>query len=299
MRRLILLHWFMGILTLTMRSIVKVSLAGGVALVLLVQLLGEDGRASTVYDAVNDFSVSSNPNGQWSYLYDTGSGPQLLTYNTIPFEVAYPGLNAWWNGQTDPNSIFVAQNATASPVSFLSIVDPPNLLWLDPQADTDIVRWTAPASGTWNVTGQFQGIDVGEQAHNVEILVNYSTVLLAPTTVSQFGQVVPFDQSVSLTAGNTIDFIVAATAGYGNLATGLSAAISTMTINGTWTNGSGGTWSSGGNWAGGNVPGVNGPIQSANDTATFGAAATSGTCVTVTLDTSPQLSAMTFTSTSP
>ena len=37
---------------------------------------------------------------------------------------------------------------------------------------------------------------------------------------------------------------------------------------------------------------------SANDTATFGAAATSGTCVTVTLDTSPQLSAMTFNSTS-
>ena len=35
-----------------------------------------------------------------------------------------------------------------------------------------------------------------------------------------------------------------------------------------------------------------------NDTATFGAAATSGTSVTVTLDTSPQLSAMTFSSTS-
>ena len=66
-------------------------------------------------------------------------------------------------------------------------------------------------------------------------------------------------------------------------------------INGVWTNGSGGNWSASGNWSGGNVPGVSGY---AADTATFGAAATSGTSVTVTLDTSPQLSAMTFSSTS-
>ena len=42
---------------------------------------------------------------------------------------------------------------------------------------------------------------------------------------------------------------------------------------------------------------MNGAIQSAADTATFGAAATSGSAVTVTLDTSPQVSAMTFSST--
>ena len=57
-------------------------------------------------------------------------------------------------------------------------------------------------------------------------------------------------------------------------------------VNGVWTNGSGGNWSVYGNWLGGNVPGVSGY---ADDTATFGAAATSGTSVTVTLDTSPQL----------
>ncbi len=66
-------------------------------------------------------------------------------------------------------------------------------------------------------------------------------------------------------------------------------------FNGVWTNGSGGNWSANGNWSGGNVPGVSG---NAADTATFSAAATSGTSVTVTLDTSPQLSAMTFSSTS-
>ena len=43
------------------------------------------------------------------------------------------------------------------------------------------------------------------------------------------------------------------------------------------------------------MPGVSGHPA---DTATFGAAATSGTSVTVTLDASPQLSAITFSSTS-
>ncbi len=87
-----------------------------------------------------------------------------------------------------------------------------------------------------------------------------------------------------------------------SLVTGLNGpygiAITPGPVNGTWANGAGGNWSASGNWSGGNAPGVNGPSQSANDTATFGVAATSGTSVTVTLDTSPQLSAMTFSSTS-
>ena len=46
------------------------------------------------------------------------------------------------------------------------------------------------------------------------------------------------------------------------------------------------------------MPGINGPTSSANDTATFSTPAASGSTVTVTLDTSPQVAAMTFASTS-
>jgi autotransporter-associated beta strand protein len=74
---------------------------------------------------------------------------------------------------------------------------------------------------------------------------------------------------------------------YGMAVTGL--------VNGIWTKGSGGNWSGSGNWSGGNVPGIFGYPA---DTATFSATATSGTSVTVTLDTSPQLATMTFSSTS-
>ena len=206
-----------------MRGLIAIAILAG-----WVVLLGSAQGWAITYNAVNDFSLSSNPNGQWSYLYDTGSGPQLLPYAQAN-AVGVMGLNQWWNGEATPNSLSVWQNASGGTVSYLSIVDPPNLLWLDPQSHTVIVRWTAPLSGTWDVTGLFQGINGGEQPHNVEILENYSTVLLAPTTMSSYGQVVPFNQPVSLIAGNTIDFMVAATGGYHNLSTGLSASIAPLT----------------------------------------------------------------------
>ena len=93
--------------------------------------------------------------------------------------------------------------------------------------------------------------------------------------------------NASLVAGVTLNGL--------NFPYGIAVTGSVGPVNGTWTNGAGGNWSLTSNWSGGNVPGISGY---ANETATFGAAATSGTSVTVTLDTSPQLSAMTFSSTS-
>ena len=75
---------------------------------------------------------------------------------------------------------------------------------------------------------------------------------------------------------------------------GIAVVNPSTAVNGTWTNGSGGSWSVTGNWSGGNVPG----FGFAGDTAAFGAVATSGNSVTVTLDTSPLLSTMIFSSTS-
>lgn len=43
-------------------------------LVAAVSLLTCAG-ARAGYSVVGDFSLNSNPNGQWSYLYDPGTGP--------------------------------------------------------------------------------------------------------------------------------------------------------------------------------------------------------------------------------
>ena len=54
------------------------------------------------YNAAADFSISANPNGQWSYLYDNGSGPQLLTQSQANSLV--PGWIAGGMGSTSPTA---------------------------------------------------------------------------------------------------------------------------------------------------------------------------------------------------
>ena len=195
--------------------------------VLMVFGLASQLQAGTVYDAVADFSIASNPNGAWSYLYNLGSGPQLLT-QTI---VGSTGIDYWWSGQGIPDSIVTFKNTTSAPVDDGTRVLPPNLLGMDPEiATADITRWTAPSTGMWSFSGLFQGIDVDQHAHTVEILENSSTVLLAPTTISSFGQTVGFSGTVSLTQGATIDFIVNGTPSFTFLSTGLSATIQLASI---------------------------------------------------------------------
>jgi hypothetical protein len=154
-----------------------------------------------------------------------GLGLQLLS-NALPNEFGVTGLNAWWDGQAEPNWVNIVQNASGGTLDVQTVVIPTDLLVLDPESYTAIVRWTAPESGRWEIAGLFQGIDVGQQSHDVEILENYSTVLLAPATMSEYGQVVPFNQFVSLNEGSTVDFVVARTGDYRSLSTGLSVTIS-------------------------------------------------------------------------
>ena len=67
---------------------------------------------------------------------------------------------------------------------------------------------------------------------------------------------------------------------------------------GAWNTSGSGSWNKPANWtADGGVPGIDGPTLSASDSATFGAAATLGPLAIVLDNTSPQVSAVTFSST--
>jgi len=190
----------------------------------LVILVADQAEAGSTYDAVSDFTISANPNGQWSYLYDPGSGPQLLTH--ARHDVLAQGVDSRWDGLFTPDSVNTFKNTTASTISFATIVLPTNLLGMDPQIQkSDITRWIAPSAGTWSISGLFRGIDLFENNHTVEVLENSTTMLLGPTSISSYGQTVTFSDSVSLGKGDTIDFIVNGATNYNNLSTGLSATI--------------------------------------------------------------------------
>lgn len=196
----------------------------------LVILGAPQVKAGSVYDAVADFSISANPNGQWSYLYDNGSGPQLLTQAVANYGAT--GVDAWVNGLSGPQAAGTMKNTTNSTVTISgTVLLPPNLLNMDPVVNkSDITRWTAPSAGTWSISGLFQGVDILEKSHTVELLENSTTLLLAPTTISSYGQAVNFNAEVSLAKGDTIDFIVNGATVFTNLGTGLSATIQLSSV---------------------------------------------------------------------
>jgi hypothetical protein len=181
-------------------------------------LFSGSARATT-YNAVNDFSLASNPNGVWSYL---ASGTPLGT-PAVNFGGA-SGLDAWWSAEAEPNSESVFKNITSSPVTLLTIVVPPGYLGMDPESSSNIdVRFTAPSAGTYTISGSFLGIDLDENPHPVEVLDNGAVVFSG--TMGAYGQSDSFTLSESVHRGDVLDFESLTGSTYSYLSTGLAVTI--------------------------------------------------------------------------
>ena len=206
-------------------------LAAGLALTL------SSGQAlAAIYDPAAAFeagwTTSSNPNGVWSYGYSsTVSGPVILYDAQVPGAdnlnqqqwistavnccVASPSVG-FNNGPA-----FFDGNVGASANQIILIASVSG-------ASTDLV-FTAPTSGLYNFSGSFTGDQVNIGV-NVEVLENSS--LLFSSSVNAFGQIVPFNGSLTLSAGDTLRF--EATTGSGFQNTGLNLSISAVPEPSTW-----------------------------------------------------------------
>ncbi len=190
--------------------------------VLVLVACGQNLYADSIYNIVTGFSNATNPNGVWTYDYNGTAFAESQAVSNL----AGTGLSGWWTGQPIPNSLIILQNVTGSTVSYLTIQDPTNTLWLDPEAGSVSVVFTAPSAGTYTITGNFLGIDTGENSHPVEILDNGS--ILWKGTISSFGGKDSFNLSTTLGAGGTITFFVGTGSSgcfYCNLSTGLNGTI--------------------------------------------------------------------------
>jgi hypothetical protein len=187
----------------------------------------EDSSHQTAFNPVTDWA--------WSYLGNSPSLPQqgltvLLTYcnDGVCFASA-PAVECFTNGSTPPSSINVCKNEGPGTAYYQTIVQPPDLLRMDPENGTAVVRFTVPANGAYFVSGRYEIIDTVGNEVTVSIVHHGEagdTNLLPATPLSGYGNCVPFKAKVWLRAGTTIDFTVNTGGNYAYESTGLKADIS-------------------------------------------------------------------------
>jgi len=212
----------------------KSVLISTIATLLSLVVLARPGAAQT-YSAAGDFSISSNPNGAWSYGYSYGAGSafHLDTTNTASYG---PGLAlGGWMGNVDSspgaNYPYALKNFTANPVANNGTsVYQPGQLGLQPGSSNEdsVVRWTAPFSGTFSIQVTFSAMDSFGDSADVHVLHNGSSLLNSTVLSGVFGSPssVSFSTAQSVLAGDTIDFVVGNDGnGPNNDTTGLTATI--------------------------------------------------------------------------
>lgn len=178
------------------------------------------------YDAASDFSPLQNSDGAWSYGYKP-SGGSFTSY-------ASHG-NIWNNSGTDSWSRdgvscpFITHNNTNSNLTYAGVVvQPPDLLNIHPGQNNErsVVRWTAPAAGTYLFTGRFQGLDT--TGTTTDALVTHNGTSVFSANVNGYGATAPFSLTRTVAAGDILEFSVGfgSNGTYNDDSTGLSVTVS-------------------------------------------------------------------------
>src|SRR5437588_2675412 len=193
-----------------------INLLGTLALAIGVLLLiPEAGSAQTQnpetpdYDAVQDFSIISNPNGVWSYGWQSSLGSPLNLY-TVTDTTSISGMSAWLeSGTYFANPPYVAHNATSNVICVSTFCVPPTCLHLHPGPNNEVtvVRWTAPSSGAFRVQGAVAGLDHAPTTTRFYEVVNSNRILLS-APIDSYRSPVLFHHVLTVSAGYTVDFAV-------------------------------------------------------------------------------------------
>ena len=162
------------------------------------------------YDAVRDFSGQSNPNGVWSYGWETSFGAALTLY-TDSDTTCRPGLTVWSVVPgCDDNPVLAHNdsgktvcdelNRTCYPANYLDLHPGPN-------GEYSVLRWTAPISGWFMLETAFEGLDADNGGADVHILVrNHASLFSGP--VNTYWVPLAYRTRVKVSAGDTVDILV-------------------------------------------------------------------------------------------
>src|ERR1700722_1941576 len=198
-----------------MTTLKKSSLISTVATLLSLVVLARPAAAQS-YNAAGDFSTASNPNGAWSYG-SSGTLGSAFTPSSIPTNnFLAAGVGGWFGMPGGGNAPYILHNGSAHNVTNNSSVYLPGQLIEQPgnAGQYSVVRWTAPFSGTLSINATFAGLSsLGDDA-DVHILLDGSSIF--NSTVIGSPNPKSFSGLESITAGDTLDFVVGPNGGNGN-----------------------------------------------------------------------------------
>ncbi len=172
--------------------------------------------AGNVFDVATDFSATSNPNGVWSYGYETNLDGALSLY-TQHFTTT-DGFNVW-------NTASIADQYGTPFVSYTPPRndDPNNTTDTDhttipntsvsfspgPHAEYSVCRFTAPVSGEYQLDSSFWGLDfVGPTSSAVYVQENGVTIFTADVNGFGVASSKDYQTALTLSVGDCIDFAV-------------------------------------------------------------------------------------------
>jgi hypothetical protein len=198
---------------------------------------GQAGRKGVISaDAVEDFSISDNPAGDWSYGWSRDGLGNRFERHTEPrtdfFGLAVEGLGS----PKIASDLWVMHNQTGrvirGPEDTYTV--PPDMLHMHPGQGGfyDIVRWTCQKRGKYTIKGSFRRLndkapnedcDVNVVLNNAESLFSCSPVVLRGIGIEAWFTFT----GIPLKADDKIDFIVGVGPGesHGSDSTGLKAKI--------------------------------------------------------------------------
>jgi hypothetical protein len=198
----------------------RFTILAGLALMGLTSM----NAAAQTYDAASDFSPTNNPNGAWSYGWETNRGSTFTRDDTSVTETN--GLEDWTRPSSFPN---IVKNSTSHSITGGTVTFPALKLTFHPgpNGENGVLRWTAPNGGAVIVNGDFIGDDSYYPTTTDVAILHNSVTTLFSGNIDSYNVPLPFSATVIVAAGDTLDFNV----GYGtdhtfqNDTTGIDATI--------------------------------------------------------------------------
>ena len=189
-------------------------------------------------EAVQFFSGTANPSGNWSYGYtpkDNLASFAMFERAQTNNHFASPEVPVTtWTRWEDWHPEILRNNSPLTIVIQDAVVVPPHMLQLHPgpNGERSVLRWTAPTDGHFRVQGQFRGLNTnGDTTTDVSVVFKGIEIFFADN-VAEYNLEHPFEINFNAMRGDTVDVSV----GYGSNksyecdSTGVSVTITTISL---------------------------------------------------------------------